>query len=198
MYFIHSERAFDGLLQLLTLNLSMNAIKHIPINAFVGLVSLQQMDLSHNLIEKLDNKTNGALDNCLSLRKVIKQISIASLIKLTLAFILLQINLSHNKISSVNRKTFPYDQYIPYRLEYIDLSYNDLPVLTKDITIGTRKTKQLNLAHNFINDIQKCKCAPLAQRHRSIMFNYILRPSHSCRRCARQFNNVGSAGFILQ
>lgn len=74
MYFIHSERAFDGLLQLLTLNLSMNAIKHIPINAFVGLVSLQQMDLSHNLIEKLDNKTNGALDNCLSLRKVIKQI----------------------------------------------------------------------------------------------------------------------------
>lgn len=65
-----SDRAFDGLLQLLTLNLSSNAIETLDMGAFMGLVSLQDMDLSHNFIEKLDNKSNGVLDNCLSLRKV--------------------------------------------------------------------------------------------------------------------------------
>lgn len=65
-----SVRAFDGLLQLLTLNLSMNEIKTIPNGAFVGLVSLRQIDLSFNHIRKLDNKTNGVLDDCLSLEKV--------------------------------------------------------------------------------------------------------------------------------
>lgn len=69
-YFHCSDRAFDGLLQLITLNLSSNAIKTLGSDAFVGLVSLQEMDLSHNFIEKIDNKSNGVLDNCLSLRKV--------------------------------------------------------------------------------------------------------------------------------
>lgn len=65
-----SERAFDGLLQLLTLNLSTNAIKFIPPGAFYGLVSLRRLDLSNNKIQKLDNKTHGLLDDCLSLEKV--------------------------------------------------------------------------------------------------------------------------------
>lgn len=63
-------RAFDGLLQLLTLNLSANALKTIPNGAFTGMVSLKKLDLSHNLLEKLDNKTHGVLDDCLSLEMV--------------------------------------------------------------------------------------------------------------------------------
>lgn len=65
-----SKKAFDGLLQLLTLNLSKNAIETIPTDAFFGLVSLRKMDLSSNFIEKLDNKTNSVLEDCLSLREV--------------------------------------------------------------------------------------------------------------------------------
>lgn len=62
--------AFDGLLQLLQLDMSKNFIRTIPIDAFTGLVSLRGLDLSHNQLKKLDNKTNGVLDDCLSLETV--------------------------------------------------------------------------------------------------------------------------------
>jgi Leucine-rich repeat (LRR) protein len=67
---LNSKKAFDGLLQLLTLNLSQNAIETIPTDAFFGLVSLRKMDLSGNSIEKLDNKTNSIFEDCLSLQEV--------------------------------------------------------------------------------------------------------------------------------
>jgi Leucine-rich repeat (LRR) protein len=67
---LNSKKAFDGLLQLLTLNLSQNAIEAIPTDAFFGLVSLRKMDLSRNSIEKLDNKTNSIFEDCLSLQEV--------------------------------------------------------------------------------------------------------------------------------
>lgn len=63
--------AFDGLLQLLKLDLSNNTISAISPDAFIGLVSLRSLDLSFNQLKKLDNKTNGVLDACLSLEKVI-------------------------------------------------------------------------------------------------------------------------------
>lgn len=129
-----SGKAFNGLLQLLTLNISRNALKSIPPDAFFGLVSLQKIDLSHNFLEKLDNKTNSIFEECLSLR---------------------EINLSNNKISFITRKMFPSNIYVPYRLEKVDLSHNLIPVLTFDITFGTRKLKHLNLSHNAINDIRK-------------------------------------------
>jgi Leucine-rich repeat (LRR) protein len=65
-----SKKAFEGLLQLITLNLSQNAIENIPTDAFFGLVSLRQMDLSNNIIEKLDNKTHSVFEDCLSLQEV--------------------------------------------------------------------------------------------------------------------------------
>ncbi|XP_045461578.1 protein artichoke [Harmonia axyridis] len=129
-----SVRAFDGLLQLLTLNLTNNNISYIPNGAFHGLVALTTLDLSHNKLEKLDNKTNGLLDDCLSLQRV---------------------NLSHNKISFVTRKTFPSDPYIPYKLKEVDLSYNAMPIITFDLTIGTKKLEKLNLSHNAISDIRR-------------------------------------------
>lgn len=129
-----SSRAFEGLLQLLTLNLSSNAISHIPNGAFQGLVSMRTLDLSNNRLEKLDNKTHGLLDDCLSLERI---------------------NLSSNRISFITRKMFPSDPWIPYRLSDVDLSHNTMPVITFDLTFGTKKVKRLNLSHNNINDIRK-------------------------------------------
>ena len=65
-----SKRAFEGLLQLLNLNLSSNALRTIPTDAFIGLPSLRKLDLSHNFLSKLDNKTHGVLDDLLSLEDV--------------------------------------------------------------------------------------------------------------------------------
>ncbi|KDR19221.1 protein artichoke isoform X2 [Zootermopsis nevadensis] len=128
-----TSRAFEGLLQLLTLNLTANNLTTIPNGAFQGLVSLRTLDLSHNLLEKLDNKTHGLLDDCLSLERV---------------------NLSHNKISFVTRQTFPSSPWVPYRLREVDLSYNAMPVLTYDITVGTRRMEVLNVSHNILNEIR--------------------------------------------
>ncbi|KAJ8983099.1 hypothetical protein NQ317_001842 [Molorchus minor] len=66
-----------------------------------------------------------------------------------------QLNLSHNRISFLTRKTFPSNPYIPYKLKEIDLSYNSMPVITFDLTIGTSKLEKLNLSHNAIADIRK-------------------------------------------
>lgn len=55
----------------------------------------------------------------------------------------------------MTKKTFPENQYIPYNLKYLDLSYNQMPVLTYDITFGTKKLLKLNLSHNSINELRR-------------------------------------------
>ncbi|EDW91002.2 chaoptin [Drosophila yakuba] len=129
-----SKRAFEGLLQLLTLNLSSNGIQTLQNDIFIGLPSLRNLDLSFNFLTKLDNKTNGVLDDLLSLETL---------------------DLSHNRISFVTKKTFPSHQYIPYNLRNLDLSYNLMPILTYDITFGTKKLVKLDVSHNQINDLRK-------------------------------------------
>ena len=121
---------------MITLNLSNNELHHIPNSAFRGLVSLRSLDLSYNALEKLDNKTNSLFEDCLSLEKL---------------------NLSHNKISFINSKTFPHDPWIPYKIKEIDLSYNSIPVLNYDLTLGMKHVNFLNLSNNAVTDIRRCK-----------------------------------------
>jgi len=119
---------------LLTLNLSSNGIQQLQNDIFIGLPSLRNLDLSFNSLTKLDNKTNGVLDDLLSLETL---------------------DLSHNRISFVTKKTFPSHQYIPYNLRNLNLSYNRMPVLTYDITFGTKKLFKLDVSHNQINDLRR-------------------------------------------
>ncbi|CAB3223097.1 unnamed protein product [Arctia plantaginis] len=128
-----AQRSFNGLQQLLDLSLRGNGLESIPNEAFKGLVALRKLDLSHNFLEKIDNKTNGLLDDCLSLEMV---------------------NLSHNKFGFLTKKMFPSNPWIPYRLQEIDLSYNDIPVVTYDLTVGAKKVKKLNLSGNIINEVR--------------------------------------------
>uniref|UniRef100_A0A2S2N8U2 Immunoglobulin superfamily containing leucine-rich repeat protein 2 n=1 Tax=Schizaphis graminum TaxID=13262 RepID=A0A2S2N8U2_SCHGA len=44
--------------------------------------------------------------------------------------------------------------YTPSYLESIDISYNEIPIITNDITVGTQKVKYLNLSHNSIDEIR--------------------------------------------
>ncbi|CAG9794150.1 unnamed protein product [Diatraea saccharalis] len=125
--------SFTGMQQLLDLSLSGNMLKYIPNEAFKGLVALRKLDLSHNLLEKIDNKTNGLLDDCLSLEMV---------------------NLSYNHFGFLTKKMFPSNPWIPYNLKEVDLSHNEIPVVTLDLTVGTKKLKRLDLSGNIINDIR--------------------------------------------
>ncbi|XP_061381210.1 chaoptin-like [Danaus plexippus] len=128
-----SEKAFSGMAQLLDLSLKGNRLRRIPNGAFTGLVAMRKLDLSYNELDKIDNKTNGLLDDCLSLEMV---------------------NLSYNKIGFLTKKMFPSNPWIPYRLMEVDLSHNEIPVVTFDITHGGKKIKRLNLSWNYINDIR--------------------------------------------
>lgn len=58
-------------------------------------------------------------------------------------------------IPFVTRKMLPEHKWIPYRLEYLDLSYNQMPVLTKEILRGTKHLKYLNVSHNMLNDVRR-------------------------------------------
>ena len=70
-------------------------------------------------------------------------------------FSLIQINLTNNQISFISPKTFPESPWIPYRLAEIDLSYNRMPVLSKEILIGTKKVRSLSLRGISLNEIRK-------------------------------------------
>lgn len=135
-------KAFEGLLQLLLLRLDHNHISYIPNGAFQGMVALRELDLSYNRIERLDNKTNSLLEECLSLEKL---------------------NLGHNRISFITRKTFPSNPYFSYKLREIDLSYNSMPVITYDLVYGTSTLLKLNLSNNAIADIRRSVIGNLTQ-----------------------------------
>lgn len=70
---------------------------------------------------------------------------------------MLQLNLSHNQFSFFTKKSFPNHMYTPNFLESIDASFNEIPIITRDLTVGTSKVKHLNLSHNFIDEIQPGK-----------------------------------------
>ncbi|XP_022189330.2 toll-like receptor 3 isoform X2 [Nilaparvata lugens] len=129
-----SVMAFNGLLQLLHLNMSHNQLHHLHNGVFQGLVSLQLLDLSHNMLESLDNKTHSVFEDCLSLETL---------------------NMSHNRVSFVTRKTFPSNPWVPYKLKVIDLSHNNIPVLSFDFTYGTKKVVSLDVSHNMIDEVRR-------------------------------------------
>lgn len=66
-----------------------------------------------------------------------------------------QVNLSHNKISFLTRHTFPSSPWVPYKLREVDLSYNVMPVLTYDVTVGTGRVEVLSVSHNILNEIRQ-------------------------------------------
>jgi Leucine-rich repeat (LRR) protein len=50
---------------------------------------------------------------------------------------------------------FPEHRWIPYKLEHLDLSHNNMPVITKEMLVGTKHLKYLNISYNILTDIRK-------------------------------------------
>ena len=71
-------------------------------------------------------------------------------------------NLSHNEVSQIHVKTFPYSKWIPYRLEELDLSSNKLAVIGRDFSTGLKDLKKLNLANNSLIETRKCEFTVLS------------------------------------
>ena len=105
----------------------------ISVPSLAGLVALRDLNLAHNKIQYLQNKTHGLFEDCLSIRKI---------------------DLSHNKVAFVTRKMFPESKWIPYKLQWVDLSHNEMPVLTKELLIGTKHLRHLNVSANMLNNVR--------------------------------------------
>lgn len=132
---------------------------------------MRLLDLSHNMLEKLDNKTHSLIEDCLSLEKVSwgsrrvasPDVAFWSAVQITVwkwelnsrLMFMFQLVLNHNQMSSIGDKTFPESPWIPYRLSDVDLSYNRIPVITSKLLIGTKKLKRLNLRGNNILEIRE-------------------------------------------
>ncbi len=50
---------------------------------------------------------------------------------------------------------FPESKWIPYKLEHIDLSHNLMPVLSRDVLVGTKHLKYFNVSYNKLNEIRE-------------------------------------------
>ncbi|OTF71921.1 leucine-rich transmembrane protein [Euroglyphus maynei] len=129
-----SENAFDGLLQLLSLNISHNQLAGLTPDVFNTLVSLRTLDLSYNHLNSLDNGTHSIFGPLLSMETL---------------------NLSHNHISIIKDRSFPYSPWIPNKLRHLDLSYNTIPILTSNFDNGLTKLNRLSLKGNIINEIHQ-------------------------------------------
>lgn len=86
---------------------------------------------------------------------------------------MLQLNISHNQFSFFTKKSFPNHMYTPSFLESIDASFNEIPIITRDITVGTSKVKYLNLSHNSIDEIQPGKTNINSKNIRLIHFCFV-------------------------
>lgn len=126
-------KAFDGMLQLLHLDLSQNKLKTIPPGAFAALNAMRTLNLSRNIIERTENTTNCLFEENLSLTTL---------------------DLSHNRISSIRAKTFPELRWTKFKLSSVDLSNNQIMIITKELRKGTMTLKKLNLSRNKITEIK--------------------------------------------
>lgn len=124
--------AFDGLLQLLNLDLSENNITELAVGSLSGLVSLREINLSHNGLERTENDTNCIFEDNLSLKKI---------------------DLSYNRFSNIKQLSFPQKRWTNYKVEDINLAHNNLAVVTKELLKGTTLLTKLNLSHNNLREI---------------------------------------------
>jgi len=121
---------FNGLLQLLSLNLSGNALQSIDFDAWKGLVSLQVLDLSYNSLARIENRTNSMFEDLLSLQRLY---------------------LSGNRLSFLTSKSIPSSPWVPYKVNFIDLSHNHLESIST--SSGFHAVQELVLQNNHIRSV---------------------------------------------
>jgi Leucine-rich repeat (LRR) protein len=122
--------ALNGLLQLLSLNLSGNALHSIDFDAWKGLVSLQVLDLSYNSLTRIENRTNSMFEDLLSLQRL---------------------SLSGNRLSFLTSKSLPFSPWVPYKVNFVDLSHNHLESIST--SSGFHAVQELLLHHNHIRSV---------------------------------------------
>ncbi|XP_013412991.1 phospholipase A2 inhibitor [Lingula anatina] len=169
------SQMFRGLNALENIDLSNSKISQIQDTVFDHLINLKSLDLSHNQIAQVGTNVNGfpfSWNQRLQLLDLSYNKMAAVQVGISIQQSLTTLNLSHNEISSFNRKPFtvpPMLQALQFmdNLKDLDLSHNNLtdlpldifyqPVNTlfvKDFGISSTSKVAVNLAGNPLH----CDC----------------------------------------
>ena len=113
---------------MVVLDVANNRLSNITSDTFLGLKSLQYINLGGNQIEKFPKDTFSHSDN------------------------LQRLVLTDNKITKLNSDQFSSEYNNNIELKEIDLSYNKLTSLPNNIFWPLRRPVTINLAHNYLGN----------------------------------------------
>lgn len=132
------------------LNLSQNGLKRIPENVFQDCFSLENLDLSHNLItnNSINFKVNSSVPLHLDLSyNRLNQLPNANLCKAWVNLKLL--NLSRNGLQSIPENAFQGC----HQLQTLDLKHNSLKIYSINFRMSLVSLQHLDLSYNNLNYI---------------------------------------------
>ncbi|KOB68152.1 Leucine rich repeat protein [Operophtera brumata] len=143
------DSSFSSLLTLQSLDLSGNGLSRPPWQALSVLSSLQYLYMQNNNLTLLSKSSFGNLPTLFHLDLSYNSIAEVSKQSFTGLQQLLDLSLQGNGLETIPNEAFKglvaLSPWIPYRLQEVDLSHNSIPVLTYDITYGSKTLRKLNL-----------------------------------------------------
>ena len=141
--------AFDGLENILILNISNNIIDHLDEGVFNGLTNIKYLDLAQNHIETLDVDVFQGLSSLEYLDIDYNDMTSVQVGLFHGLFLLTQLDLQFNR-------SFVLDKHL-FRdlgnLTYIDLDNNQLQALHPDLFKGLYKLEYLHLDYNQLDKL---------------------------------------------
>jgi Leucine-rich repeat (LRR) protein len=151
--YLHSNSFIQPVLaeNLVKLNLSHNRIKSIDCDAFCQLLNLRSLDLSLNLIDKITVKlfeSNVNLEKLILNNNAIKHVDDHAFVNLCN---LKKLRLEFNALQQVTKRTFAVRESA---LDHLSLSNNQIASIDELSFQSLTKLKILNLAHNLMKTIR--------------------------------------------
>ena len=141
--------AFNGLVNLINLDLSNNQLKQLDANMFTDLKNCTYLHLDDNLIQEIEpGSFNGLsnleqLDLCNNKLIILKADMFQGLVALE------SLNLCHNGIFLIDDNTFAHMK----KLQSLSLHHNDLTTLSPGTFSGLESLETLNLEGNHLTSL---------------------------------------------
>nr|CAI5821093.1 unnamed protein product [Callosobruchus analis] len=133
-----------GMSQLTNLNLRGNSLKALKNNSFLSCPSLIRLNLSLNSISVVEENAFKGLDYIQLIDLSLNKLTVLGEKVLLPVIALVELNLSHNYISSL-------DTITSSSLTYLDASYCEIYTVSRYSLTNLPKLSKLSLARNFIS-----------------------------------------------
>lgn len=131
------------------IDMSCNSIKILHWLLFYKTVFLSHLNLSHNVLEDLDNRTFSKTTQLSIIDMSYNSLNSLDDVTFFETTHLSKLNLSHNKLENLHSRTF----FATTQLLHLDLSNNNLVNLSAKTFLTTTELYYINLSHNLLEKI---------------------------------------------